>query len=188
MESLCRPSARPQSGAGWRRSVADPAAFARSSQTLKDDEAHALQLLHLLPTAFLLSSVRAEGTDLRIDFSPDPAYAPQSIEERVLHGMSGMVLINAKALRLHHIEGNMPQDVSIGFGLVATIHAGSRFGTTRAAQQAPDWKTAQLDTDINGRAIFFKTIARREHSEHGGFTRVPNDINAVQAVAIAEQQ
>ena len=167
--------------------VGDPAGFARNSQTLKDDEAHALQLLHLLPTAFLLSSVHPQGGDLRIDFSPDPAYSPQSMEERVLHGMTGMVLIDAKALRVRHIEGRLPQDVSIGFGLLATIHSGSNFATTRAPQEAPDWKTAQLDTDINGRAIFFKTIARKEHSEHEGFTRVPNDMNAIQAVAIAEQ-
>ncbi len=168
--------------------VADPAGFARNSQTMKDDEAHALQLLNLLPRAFRLSDVHAEGEDLRIDFTPDPDYAPQSMEERVLHGMSGMVLIDAKTLRVHHIEGRLPQDVSIGFGLLATIRAGSSFATTRAAQEYPDWKTAQLDTDINGRAIFFKTIAREEHSEHSGFTRVPNDTNARQAVAIAEQQ
>jgi hypothetical protein len=109
------------------------------------------------------------------------------MEERVLHGMSGVVLIDAKALRVRHIEGRLPEDVSIGFGLLATIHSGSSFATTRAAEEPPDWKTAQLDTDINGRAIFFKTIARKEHSEHSGFTRVPNDTNATQAVAIAEQ-
>jgi hypothetical protein len=167
--------------------VADPAGFARSSQTMKDDEAHALQLLHLLPSAFLLGNVQPEGDDLRVDFTPDPAYAPQSMEQRVLHGMSGTLLIDAKTLRVHHIEGHLPQDVSIGFGLLATIHSGSNFATTRAAQQSPDWKTAELDTDINGRAIFFKTIARKEHSEHGNFARVPNDITATQAVAIAEQ-
>lgn len=119
---------------------------------------------------------------------PDPQYAPRSMEERVLHGMSGMVLIDAKSLRIHHMEGHLAQDVSIGFGLLATIHAGSSFAITRAPHEALDWKTAQLDTDINGRAIFFKTIAREEHSEHNGFTRVPNDINPAQAVAIAEQQ
>jgi len=167
--------------------VADPAEFARSSQTMKDDETHALQLLNLLPKAFLLGNVHPNGGDLQIDFAPDPAYQPQSMEERVMHGMSGMVLIDAKALRVHHIEGTLPQDVSIGFGLLATFRAGSKFATTRAAQDAPDWKTAQLDTDINGRAIFFKTIARQEHSEHSGFTRVPSDINATQAVALAEQ-
>jgi len=167
--------------------VADPAGFVRSSQTMKDDEAHALQLLQLLPKAFLFSDVRSEGSDLHIDFKPDPAYVPQSMEQRVLHAMSGTVLIDAKTLRVHHIEGHLPQDVSIGFGLLATIHAGSTFATTRDAEESPDWKTAQLDTNINGRAIFFKTIARKEHSEHDNFTRVPNDITPTQAVAVAEQ-
>jgi len=167
--------------------VADPEAFARSSQTMKDDETHALQLLNLLPRAFLLGSAHPVGGDLQIDFAPDPAYQPQSMEERVMHGMSGTVLIDAKALRVHHIEGRLPADVSIGYGLLATFRAGSNFATTRAPQEVPDWKTVQLDTNISGRAIFFKTIARKEHSVHSGFTRVPNDIDATQAVALAEQ-
>jgi len=44
-----------------------------------------------------------------------------------------------------------------------------------------------LDTNINGKAIFFKSIAKREHAEHGDFVRVPNDLSVAQAVAIAEQ-
>jgi hypothetical protein len=169
------------------RIVADPEAFARSSQTLKDDETHALRMLHLLPSAFRVSDVREAGGELHIDFAPDPAYAPQSMEERVLHGMSGTVLIDAKALRLHSITGKLPQDVSIGFGLLATIRAGSSFATTRDPLEPPDWKTAELDTDVNGRAIFFKTIAQKEHTEHSNFSRVRNYIDVTQAVALTEQ-
>ena len=169
------------------RIVADPQGFARSSQTLKDDETHALRMLQLLPSAFRFSNVRDTGGELHIDFAPDPAYGPQSMEERVLHGMSGTVLIDAKALRLHSITWKLPQDVSIGFGLLATIRAGSSFATTRDPLEPPDWKTAELNTDINGRAIFFKTIAQKEHAEHSDFSRVPNNIDVTQAVALAEQ-
>jgi hypothetical protein len=167
--------------------VADPDGFQRKSQALKDDEAHALQLLTLLPKAFVFSDARDEGGYLAIDVKPNPDYQPQSMEERVLHGMSGTVLIDPKAMRLHHIEASLPQDVSIGFGLLATIRAGSRFATTRDPLGQPDWKTTVLDTEINGRAIFFKSIAKNEHAEHSDFVRVPNDLTVAQAVALAEQ-
>ncbi|HEX9202099.1 MAG TPA: hypothetical protein VF865_21255 [Acidobacteriaceae bacterium] len=167
--------------------VADPTAFQKKSQTLKDDEAHARQLLTLLPNAFLFTEEREEGGYERIDFKPNPDYSPQSMEERVLHAMNGSMLVDAKAMRLREIEGRLPQDVSIGFGLLATIRAGSTFGTTRASFGQPDWKTTMLDTNINGKAIFFKSIAKREHAEHGDFVRVPNDLSVAQAVAIAEQ-
>jgi hypothetical protein len=167
--------------------VADPAAFARASQSVKDDEAHALQLLALLPKAFVFSNIRQEGGDTRLDFAPDPAYQPQSMEERVLHSMSGTLAIEQATMRLHHVEGRLPQDVSIGFGILATIRAGSTFATTRDPLDQPDWKTSVLDTDVNGHALFFKTISRKEHAEHTDFYRVPGDISVAQAVAIAEQ-
>ena len=167
--------------------VADPDAFAKKSQTVKDDEAHARQLLQLAPRAFVFDTPREEGSFLRIDFKPNPEYETQSMEERVLHGMSGTMLIDPQAMRLHHIEGRLPEDVSIGFGLLATIHAGSSFSTTRDRLGEPDWKTILLDTAINGRAIFFKSIARNEHAEHSDFVRVSNDLTVTQAVALAEQ-
>jgi hypothetical protein len=167
--------------------VADPAGFARRSQAIKDDELHSRQMLKLVPRAFLFGSVRAEGGYLRIDYRPNPDYQPQSMEERVLHGMAGTLLIDPAAMRLHHIDGRLPEDVSIGFGLLATIHAGSSFATTRDRLGEPDWKTTQVDTAINGKVIFFKSIARNEHAVHSNFVRVANNLTVPQAVAIAEQ-
>jgi hypothetical protein len=167
--------------------VADPDGFQKKSQALKDDEAHALQLLTVLPKAFVFGDAREEGGYLSIDFKPNPDYQPQSMEERVLHGMLGTVLIDPKAMRLHHIEARLPQDVSIGFGFLATIRAGSKFATTRDRLGQPDWKTTLLDTEINGKAIFFKAIAKNEHAEHSDFVRVSNDLTVAQAVALAEQ-
>jgi hypothetical protein len=170
--------------------VADPAAFQRKEQALKDDEAHARTMLTLLPKAFLFGEVREQGDELLIDFRPNPEYEPQSLEERVLHGMSGSMMIDAKAMRLHHIEGRMPTDMSIGFGLLATIHAGSSFATSRdptSNSTTPEWKTTLIDSAIDGKAILFKAIARNEHAEHSEFVRVPNDLSVVQAVALAEQ-
>jgi hypothetical protein len=170
--------------------VADPAAFQRKEQALKDDEAHARTMLTLLPKAFLFDDVREQDGEMLIDFRPNPDYEPQSLEERVLHGMSGSMMIDAKSMRLHHIEGRMPTDVSIGFGLLATIHAGSSFATSRdptSNSATPEWKTTLIDSAIDGRAILFKAIARNEHAEHSNFIRVADDLSVAQAVAIAEQ-
>ena len=122
-----------------------------------------------------------------MDFKPDPEYQVQSLEERVLHGMSGTLWVDAKTMRLHRIEGRLPEDVTIGFGLLATIHAGSNFGTERNPFDGGEWKTVLVDSDINGKAIFFKSIARRQHTERSGFVRVANDISVAQAVALVEQ-
>ena len=169
------------------RYAADPAGFAKASQAGKDDEAHALALLEMVPRAFNFSNVRQQGGYTYIDFAPDPAYDPRSIEERVLHNMVGTVVIDSNSMRLHHIEGRLPQDVSVGFGLLATIRAGSHFASTRKPIDPPDWKTALISTNVSGHALFFKTISRNEQAVHSDFQRVPNDISVPQAVALAEQ-
>jgi hypothetical protein len=165
----------------------DPEAFARREQAQKDDENHAKQMLSALPRAFTLGPVHEQDGELVFDYSPNPGYAPQSMEERVLHGMSGEVWIDAKSLRLHRVNGRLPEDVSIGFGLLATIRAGSNFDTERNPFDGGEWKTTRISTEINGKAIFFKAIARRQHTERSEFARVPNDISVAQAVARVEE-
>ena len=168
--------------------AADPEGFRKRSQAAKDDDQHARQMLGLLPKAFVLDGLRQEGEFMRIDFKPNPAYEPQSMEERVLHGMEGTLSVDQKTSRLHHLAGRMPADVSIGYGLVATIKAGSTFSTTREPVQGDEWKTAVMDTDINGRAVFFKAIGRKEHAEHSGFEQVGMDITVGQAVGLLERK
>ena len=110
--------------------VADPTAFTDAEHAKKNDEEKAKAMLDLLPKAFILENERRDGDLIRIDFRPNPAYQTQSMEEKVLHGMSGTIAIDAAAMRLHRIEARLAQDVSVGFGL-ATIHAGSSFQTQR---------------------------------------------------------
>jgi hypothetical protein len=166
--------------------AAHPEAFQRREQALRNDEKHAKQMLELLPKAFLFDSPTVEGGFTRVRFRPNPEYAAQSLEERVLRAMTGEVVIDP-AGRLHGLEGRLPEDVTIGFGLVATIKAGSNFATTRDRVGGNEWKTATLDTDIDGRAIFFKAIGKKEHAEHSGFKLLPIDMTVPQAVAMLEQ-
>jgi hypothetical protein len=167
--------------------AADPEGFRKRSQAVKDDEQHAKDMFGLLAKAFVFEGMRQDGEFIRIEFKPDPSYDPQSMEERVLHGMVGTVWIDPKSSRLHRLEGRLPADVSIGFGLIATVKAGSNFSTQREPVPGNEWKTALMDTDINGRAIFFKSIGKKEHAEHTDFAQVPMDVTVAQAVAMLEK-
>ena len=166
--------------------AADPEGFKRQEEARGDDEQHARQMLVLLPRAFLFEGPTVDGETLRVGFRPNPEYQPQSLEERVLHGMSGTVLIDKATVRLRGLEGKIPGDISIGFGFLATIKAGSNFVTMRRPVGGIDWKTETIHTDINGKAIFLKTIARKQDSKHGEFRKVPDGITVAEAVRMAE--
>jgi len=151
----------------------------------KDDEEKARQMLEILPKAFLLENMRAEGPDWRIDVRPDPAYSPSGMQEKVLHGMSGYMLVNQKELRLHHLEGSLPQDVSIGFGILATVHAGSHFVTERGPA-GDEWRTTHVVSVVNGKIIFFKTLSKNQDMVRQQFHKLQKPLTLTEAVALAE--
>jgi hypothetical protein len=178
----------PQRQAAERAKLADiavhPDAFQKREQAMKNDEQHAEQMLALLHKAFLFEEPRAEGSDLRIGFRPDPGYQPKTMEEKVLHAMSGAVLVDERTNQLHRIEGKIPSDVSLGYGLLGTIHAGSSFSTEHEMEQGGEWKDALVNTAIEGKAMLFKEIGRNEHVVHSEFKRMSDSINVAEAVAL----
>ena len=165
--------------------LSDPHAFASDAKAQMEDEAHAKQMLQILPKAYVLENMRSEGEDWRVDFRPDPAYSPSGMEEKVMHGMSGFLLVNQKQMRLHHVEGSLPQDVSIGFGFLATVKAGSLFSSTKEPSGG-QWRTVRVVSDIRGKAALFKTIAKNQDVTRSLFQRLDAAPNLQQAVAMAE--
>ena len=177
--------------AAERARIADEAAhpeeFKKAESARADDEQHARQMLTLLPKAFEFDPPKPEGDYVRVAYHPNPGYSPSGMEEKVLHGMSGSVLIEPRTDRVREIEGRMPQDVSLGWGLLATVKAGSNFSTLRTHVDAYDWKTEAVHTDINGKAMFLKTIARQQQSKHWDFKRISDSITVPEAARLIEQ-
>jgi hypothetical protein len=167
--------------------AAHPDAFQRREQTTTNDEQHAEEMLALLHKAFLFDEPRLEGSDLKIGFRPDPAYQPKTMEEKVLHSMSGVVLVDERTKQLHRIEGKIPADVNLGYGILGTIHAGSSFSTEHQMAQGGEWKDALVDTAIEGKAMLFKEIGRNEHVVHSEFKRMSDNIDVAEAVALLIQ-
>jgi hypothetical protein len=165
--------------------VTDPTAFLRKEQATKDDEAHARQMLDMLPKAFVFDNVRLSDGVWRMDFHPNPEYSPSGMQERVLYGMSGWVAIDAKDQRLLHVEGKLPTDVSIGFGILATIKAGSHFGSDRH-DEAGHWRTVHVVTDIRGKAALFKSVAKNSEVARSEFRYLDAGTTIQQAVALLE--
>ena len=167
--------------------AAHPDAFQKREQSMTNDEQHAEQMLALLHKAFLFDEPHPEGSDLKIGFRPDPAYQPKTMEEKVLHSMSGVVLVDERTKQLHRIEGKIPADVNLGYGILGTIHAGSSFSTEHQMEQGGEWKDALLNTAIEGKAMLFKEIGRNEHVVHSEFKRMSDNIDVAEAVALLIQ-
>ena len=168
--------------------AADPEGFKKREAARSEDEQHARAMLQLLPRAFLFDPPKPEGDGIRILYHPNPKFVPGSLEERVLHGMDGSVLIDAKAFRTRKIEGRLPQDISIGFGFLATVKAGSNFSTTREPEQGEDWKTETVHTDFLGKALFLKNVARKQDGKRWDYRKIPAGTPVAEAVKLVEEE
>jgi hypothetical protein len=57
----------------------------------------------------------------------------------------------------------------------------------RVQVSATEWKTAQLEIHISGRAMLFKTIARETSELRGSFSAVPAGLDLAGGMRILEQ-
>jgi hypothetical protein len=167
--------------------AAHPEAFEQREAAHANDEQHAKQMLALLPKAYLFDAPETEGEYVRIHYRPNPDYQPASMEERVLHGMTGSVVIDRGMMRLREVDGKLNNDVSLGFGPFAVIKAGSYFSTQREHADGPDWKTETVHTDIMGRALMLKTLARKQELKRWGYKRIADSLTVAQAVELIER-
>jgi hypothetical protein len=77
----------------------------------------------------------------------------------------------------------LSKDVSIGFGLLATIRAGSNFMSDRK-DMGGHWRTVHVVTDIRGKAALFKTVAKNSEVRRSEFVYLDSGITVEQAVAL----
>ena len=166
--------------------VADPTAFAKDAADLKKEEEKDREMLSLLPKAFLLENVKREGDSWHVDFRPNPDYSPSGLQEKVLHGMSGWIAIDATDLRMTHIEARLADDVSLGFGILATIKAGSHFNSDRQ-KIGGHWRTVHVVTDIRGKAALFKTVAKNSDVTRSDFSYLETDLSVQHAAELLEK-
>ena len=164
-----------------------PDDFAKREASGANDEAHAKQMLQLLPKAFLFDPQVMDGSVVRLAYRPNPDYQPQSMEERVLRGMHGTVVIDRQMVRLREVDGRLDNDVSLGFGPFAIVKAGSNFDTLRMHVDGSDWKTEKTHTDITGRALMLKSLGRKGDIKRAGYHRVGDHLSVAEAVAMLER-
>lgn len=175
-----------QEHARLENDAAHPDDFAKREAAGANDEAHAKQMLQLLPKAFLFDPPQIDSTSIRLTYRPNPDYQPQSMEERVLRGMHGTVVIDRQMVRLREVDGRLDNDVSLGFGPFAIVKAGSNFETQREHLEGSDWKTEQTHTDISGRALMLKSLGRKGELKRAGYRKVGDHLTVAEAVAILE--
>jgi hypothetical protein len=173
-----------QDDANNQKFIHDPAAQQKQRQNGAHDDKSAIELLNLMPEAFVWK-VESQTPDLiTLSYQPNPNFNPPDMEARVMGSMSGTLTLTTQARRIRTFKGRLMNDVTIGFGLLARIKAGSTFDIERREVAPGYWQIAETHVHIGGHALFFKTIGTQEDEVKSNFTLVPLGTTLEQGVEL----
>jgi len=164
--------------------IHDPAAQQKQRQNGQHDDKSAIELLNLMPEAFVWV-VESETPELTtLTYKPNPDFDPPDMEARVMGAMSGTLTVTKSGHRIKSFKGRLMHDVTIGFGLLARIKAGSTFDIERREVAPGYWQIAETHVHISGHALFFKTIGTQEDQVKKDFSLVPLGTTLEQGVEL----
>jgi hypothetical protein len=148
--------------------------------------------LKMIPDAFLFAytSERAgpNGDLVKLTFRPNPSFQPPSREGKVMHEMAGEIWVDARQRRLVSINGQLLNDVKFAGGLFGHLEKGGRFSVKRAELAPGDWEMTEMEVNMHGKALLFKTICVQQKELHRNFERVPEDLTFADAAALLMKQ
>ena len=149
------------------------------------DDQQAAELLHLWTKAFIVSIGSETPEFITINYKPDPAFNPPTIEAKVMSQMQGQLVITRKGTQIYSVHGRLMQDIHVAFGFVK-LKAGGMFDVERREVSPGRWQVVEQHTHIDGHALLFKSISEQEDDTKSDFKPSPAK-TFLEAAAILNQ-
>jgi hypothetical protein len=167
-----------------RQLAADFAEQKKRAKTQNEDGDKETELLKMLPDALTYQYAGKRGDTIRLTFKPNPNFHASTHEAEVFHHMAGVMLINSKNKRLAELSGKLISEVKFGGGILGHLNKGGTFEVKQGEVARGHWDMTLLDTELTGKALFFKTISVREKTIESHYSRTPASITVEQAAQI----
>jgi hypothetical protein len=168
--------------------IRDPEQIARVEHAHEEDEARLAGVMELLPKAFLFDYESAPADDpVRIAFRPDPAFVPSGYEARIVHALTGTLLVDARLRRMIDMRGVVAERVDFGYGLLGHVDQGGSFEIHRRQVSATHWKTDLVEVHIQGKVLMLKTVSKDEREARSDFRPVPGGTTLAEAKEMLAQ-
>ena len=181
------PKQRQAEDARIQKMLDDPDQMRQQQKKSEEDGKQERDLLKMFPDAFQFHYAGTQGNLIKLDFSPNPDFRPSNRPAQVFHHVEGSLLADGEQKRLAEIEGQLTSPVKFGWGLLGHLDAGGTFLVRQQDKGSGHWELTILDVEMNGKALFFKTIAVREKVIDTDFQQVPEGIRPRQAFELLRQ-
>src|ERR1700733_1932414 len=159
----------------------------KEKQQKREDAEQATHMLKMLPDAFEFHQERSEANRITLRFTPNPAFRASGASEMVFHHMEGTLTLDVKQKRLVEISGRLSSDVKFAGGLLGHLDKGGTFYVKQQEVGPGCWEMTRMDVQMNGKALFFKTISVRSREIDTDFHAVPDAASIQQVAALTNE-
>jgi hypothetical protein len=160
----------------------------REKQRKEDGDSNQEQsLLKIFPEAFVFQFVGRTGNLIAMRFTPNPEFHPSGHVAGVFHHMEGTLIVDGHQKRLVKIDGQLMSEVKFMGGMLGHLDKGGTFLVKQRQIGNGHWDTTVMNVEMNGKILFFKTIAVHEKETYSDYAEVPADINVQQAAEILKE-
>jgi hypothetical protein len=159
----------------------------KEKQQQREDAEQATRMLKMMPDAFLFQRESGEANHITLHFTPNPAFRASGASEMVFHHMEGTLTLDVKQKRLVEISGRLNSDVKFAGGLLGHLDKGGTFYVKQQEVGLGCWEMTRMDVQMNGKALFFKTISVRTREIDTDFHAVPAAASMQQVAALTDE-
>jgi hypothetical protein len=169
------------------RLLSNRAQLKKEKQQQREDGEQATRMLRMIPDAFLFQEESSEGTRIKLHFTPNPTFRASGASEAVFHHMEGTLTLDVKQKRLVEISGRLNNEVKFAGGLLGHLDKGGTFYVKQQEVGPGCWEMTRMDVQMNGKALFFKTISVRTREIDTDFHAVPEAASIQQVAALTNE-
>jgi hypothetical protein len=162
--------------------------LSRQEKKQHEDAEQAMTLMKMFPDAFEFQFEDMQGNLAKLKFTPNPSFRPETRAARVFHHMEGTVVLDVTQRRIAEVDGRLTSEVKFGGGILGHLDKGGTFSVKQQDLGSGHWEMSYLNVQMNGRALFFHTIAVRQKQLMTNFRHVPDDITSQQAAELVAKE
>lgn len=175
------PSQRQAEDQRLQKLLNHPDLLRKKQKKEQDDSKQSQDLMKMFPDAFHFQYEGMQGNLMELKFSPNPDFHPSGHAAQVFHHLEGTLLLDPEQQRLAEITGQLTSDVKFGWGLLGHLDQGGTFVVKQRDLGSGYWEMTELNVQMTGKALFFKTITVQQHQIFSDFRPEPDGTGPQQA-------
>jgi hypothetical protein len=165
-----------------QKMIKQPGQMRRKQKEQHEDAIQEQKLMRMFLDAFHFQYEGAQETLVKLKFTPNLNFYPSGHAAKVFHDMEGILLVDNRQKRLAEIRGQLTSEVRFFGGLLGHLDKGGTFLVRQQDMGSGHWELTSREIEMNGKALFFKTIAVRERESYSNFRQVLDGTTLQQAL------